>query len=303
MASVVVPTRRWTSACAEILEQASAEDEVIFVCDTANDPVAMRDPAGADIIVAGEPTASSGKAHALACGLERATHDRLICTDDDFDHGEDWLASMKQLGERHGTVAAVPLFVSEDPRWWLIEPAFVVLGSLPMYRWGGVWGGGVSFDRRKLDFDGFLHDLRRTVSDDALLWEYLGEVTTTPELVSMVPVDGRPKIVLDRLTRFVRTFAFYVERGTFLALVGSLVVVLVSLLAPVLSALVLTIAVLLVYRHLGLDRRTYLLAYPAFVFAPLWIALGLIRREFDWGGRRYRWTGKFEVRVLGESRG
>lgn len=59
-----------------------------------------------------------------------------------------------------------------------------------------------------------------------------------------------------------------------------------------------TVVHLAVNEALGVRRWTAVLAYPAlFVFVPL-VLYGLVRRTFVWGGRQYRWRGKFDVTVV-----
>ncbi|MFO8114855.1 MAG: hypothetical protein R6U01_05755 [Halorubrum sp.] len=71
--SIVLPTREWTPACAELAAQAAPSDELFFVCDRPSDPV-VDAAAGtaATVVVAGEPETCSGKCNALAAGLARA---------------------------------------------------------------------------------------------------------------------------------------------------------------------------------------------------------------------------------------
>ena len=90
--SVVLPTRRWTVACDELVEQVASDDEFIIACDGPDDPV-VEDAAGtpAEVVVAGEPQGCSAKCNALATGLERATGEYIVCTDADFEHGPEWL--------------------------------------------------------------------------------------------------------------------------------------------------------------------------------------------------------------------
>ena len=63
-------------------------------------------------------------------------------------------------------------------------------------------------------------------------------------------------------------------------------------------AVLLTVLHLVVNEILGVRRWTAVLAYPAVFVFVLLIMYGLARRTFVWGGRRYRWRGKFDVTVL-----
>jgi hypothetical protein len=323
MASILLPTREWTPACGEICAQLTPDDELLVICDSTTDPVtsysALRahidqhasasdvDTAGAvRLLVAGEPDGCSGKANAIACGLEQASPDqhRIIWTDADFAHGEDWLATMKSLGEQHGAVSGVPVFVSDGWAWQFREPVSVVFGSLAICADNGAWGGSVTFTRDHLDLDAFVFDLRQTVSDDGLLREYLdldrndADLTATRELVYEVPVAGTLRAVLTRVVRNSRivymTDPTSVRRG----LVMSIAFVMLSVVSPLFAASSATFGAWLVYKYLGVDRWTWLLAWPSFLVSPLGTVVGMVKTEFSWGSRRYRWPAKFDVRVL-----
>ena len=55
---------------------------------------------------------------------------------------------------------------------------------------------------------------------------------------------------------------------------------------------------LAVNEMLSVRRWMAVLAYPAmFVFVGF-VVYALARRTFVWGGRRYRWRGKFDVTVV-----
>ncbi|MFB6131243.1 MAG: glycosyltransferase family 2 protein [Salinigranum sp.] len=325
MASVLLPTREWTDACDELAAQLRADDELLVICDAPDDPVtdhpaaggsATTDPAAGDpattdpaadcdpssnvrVVVAGEPTGCSGKANALAVGLEAAARDRIVCTDGDFVHGPEWLRTVSSLLDRHAAVSTVPVFESDVPPWPLIEPVMAI-GSLALLQRDGVWGGLMAFDRRDVDLDRLRADLRRTVSDDGLLWERLDDVTTVRSLRRRVPVDGRLRPALDRWARFVRTFYFFAPRGLGALLGVWAACAALSVASLPVAALGTAAAAAGVYRAVGTDRWTWLLAYPAVVLLPLLLAVGLARREFEWTGRRYRWAAKFDVRVVSE---
>jgi hypothetical protein len=353
MSSVLLPTRRWTPACEELLAQVGPDDELLFVCDAPDDPIAAHPglraavkrgddadegsddgekgeagndgdedsdgdgnsdgdagDASARLLVAGEPTGCSGKANAIAHGLERAASDqrRFVWTDADFAHAEGWLARLEALGERHGPVSGVPVFVSEGWAWRLFEPAGAVLGSLAIERADRVWGGCVTFTRGDVNLDALVGDLRRTVSDDGLLWEHLAAeyggpgVTTTRELVSEVPVAGTPRAVANRAVRNNRIVYMTDPAGTRRGLLGLVLFAGLSLLAPAVAAGLATLVAAATYRYLGVRRWTWLLAWPAFLLAPLGLAAGILGREFRWGGRRYRWRSKFDVSVCSGTR-
>jgi len=305
MASVLLPTHRWTPSCAALADQLGADDELLVLCDAPDDPVA-RDPpeppttGTLTVVPTGEPTAGSGKAHALAVGLERASQPLVVMTDDDVPRSSDWLARLEDVAEERVAASVTPVFIGDDPTWWLVEPATVLLVSAPFCRYGGAWGGGVAFDRRALDESRLRRDLERTVSDDALLWTALDGVYTTTDLVDAVPVDGERERLRDRLTRWVLTFRFFLPRATLAAWALCCALWAAAIVAPLATTLVTTAVALVVYRYLGVDRWTWLLALPSLLVFPFVLTRAWLDPTFRWGGRRYRWTGRFDVAVLAD---
>lgn len=90
--SVILPTTRWKDACEAVAGQLQESDELLVVCDTESDPIADRRgdlPEGVLLVLAGEPERCSGKANAIAAGMETAEHERIVWTDDDFSHPPD----------------------------------------------------------------------------------------------------------------------------------------------------------------------------------------------------------------------
>jgi hypothetical protein len=308
MASILLPTVEWTPSCEQVRGQLGDEDELIVICDAPDDPVAERferdsdsrlaDDPLVDLVVAGDPEGCSGKANALAAGLERAAQNRVVFTDDDLDRGDDWLATMKRLGEEHGAASAVPVFVSDEFPYLLVEPLFAVFASGGTLSQDMPWGGGVTFDRRDIDEEAYLRDLRRTLSDDELLVRYLDDPTASPELVHEVRVDGGWRGTYHRVVRFFRTVYLLEPDGLVVPLVASLLVLALSVVwLPAVVAAVTALA-FAAYRHVGIDRRTWVLAYPSFLLIPAFTLLGVVTKEFEWGGRRYRWRSAFDVEVL-----
>lgn len=302
MASVLLPTRRWTSACDEIMTQLTPDDELLLICDHSDDPIATDECASANdtsvtVLIAGEPVGCSGKANAIATGLEHASHDRLIWTDDDFHHSDDWLATMKALGEQYGAVSGIPVFVSDEWPWLLLEPAAAIFGSLQFYTRNRPWGGSLTFEQDHLDIDQLITDLRRTLSDDLLLQDHLDNLVTTRAVVYQIPIAGTLYPVLNRMIRFANTIYYYAPKE--IALLGVLTAAFVglSLYVPWLGAILSTVSAAATYRFLGISRSTYFLAFPAFLIAPLVLIYSLAKREFTWSGRRYRWDGKFDVSI------
>ena len=142
----------------------------------------------------------------------------------------------------------------------------------------------------------FLDELRRTVSDNGLLMEYL-QVTTVGR-TRIVPIGGTIRETVERQVRWAQILQWHdpgAIAGTFLVL---LFVFAGAIAAPLPMAVLLIVLHLAVNEVLGVRRWTAILAYPAvFVFVPL-IVYALARWTFVWGGRRYRWHRKFDVTVL-----
>ena len=172
-ASVLLPTTVWGLACEQLAAGIADGDELLVLCDTAADPVAGHEtPDGVDVVVAGEPQGCSGKANALACGMERASNDRFVWTDDDFARPLSWLEQLVADYERVGPASELPVFVGSDPLSLLLEPLYAY-GTFGLYRADVPWGGALVFDRNDVDAERVRADLRRTVSDDGLLSEHL----------------------------------------------------------------------------------------------------------------------------------
>jgi hypothetical protein len=296
--SVLLPTTKWTDTCAELAAQLGDRDELLIIHDGADDSVTESEdhPEGVRLVAAGKPKCCSGKANAIAAGMEAARYDRLVWTDDDFHHPPDWLATLSADYEDHGPVSEVPYFVGRDPLSVVLEPLYASAGSLGIYLGNQIWGGAVIFERDDTDEAAFLDKLRRTVSDDGLLMEYLR--VTSVGRTRIVPIGGTIHESIERQVRWTQILRWHFPgavAGTFLV---SLLVLTGAVLAPLPVAAVLTVLHLAVNEVLGVRRWTALLAYPAvFVFVAL-IPYALARRTFVWGGRRYRWRGKFNVTVV-----
>lgn len=300
-ASVLLPTTEWTDACEEVADQLGDGDELLVICDRESDSVVDRaGECGGDsrvrIVIAGEPETCSGKANAIAAGMEAAQHDRIVWTDDDFHHPPDWLATLQEDYDHHGPVSELPYFAGRDPVSWLLEPLYAAGGTLGVYFGDKAWAGAVVFERDDLDEEAFLRDLRRTVSDDGLLSERLD--VTAVWRPRTVPIGGSARASLERHVRWTKIVRWHDPRGIASMAVFALVLLAVAVVFPVPTAVVLTLFHLGVGEALGVRRWTALLAYPAlFAQGPL-LAYALARRTFVWGGRRYRWRGKFDVQVV-----
>ena len=305
--SVLLPTVRWTDACDEVASQLGPNDELLVIPDTDADPVAARAdrtdcgddghlPDNVRIVLAGEPTGCSGKANAIAAGMEAAAHERIVWTDDDFHHPADWLDRLHADYDRQGPTTERPAFVGRDPLGVLLEPAYLIGGTLPVAAGGIVWGGAVIFERGDIDEAAFLADLRRSLSDDGALSEHL-EVTAA-DRTRVVPAGGSVRESLERFVRFLWITRYYAPAATGLNLISAVVLAIACLVAPLLTLAGLTLLSAATYRWVGLHRSTFLLAGPAVLAAPPLLTYALGRRTFVWAGRRYRWSAKHDVDVL-----
>jgi hypothetical protein len=299
--SVVLPTRKWTDACAEVAAQTAPDDEFVIACDGPADPV-VEAAAGttATVVVAGEPEGCSAKCNALAAGIERATRGRLVCTDADFEHGDEWLATVRRrlaaLPDGH-VLSTAPILVSEGPLGKLLEPLSAV-GVATSVRFDmGVWGGTMAFRRGDIDVEGFVGDLRRTVGDDALLAERAAGVETARSLVREMPVDGTLRGTLSRRVRWTRMGLYVDPAGIASRLLTAVAVIVGTLLAPFVTVPLVTGVTAAAYAALGHRRWTFLLAVPGYALSLVCLCYGLARVEFEWTGRRYRWTSLYDVTV------
>nr|WP_154658660.1 glycosyltransferase [Halopiger djelfimassiliensis] len=299
--SVILPTTGWNDACEEIADQLRPADELLVVCDTALEPVADRIDDHSDnvrLVVAGEPEGCSGKANAIAAGMEAAEHDRLVWTDDDFHHPPDWLEGLRTDYDRRGPTTEVPVFAGQDPLAMVLEPTHVVSGTLAVYFAGVPWGGSVVFERDDIDEAAFLEDLRRTVSDDGLLMEYT-DVTAVKRTRS-VEIGGSVRETLENQVRFTQIVRRHDPTAFVAQVVVGAVLALGCVLFPIPALALVTVAMAGVYAAFGIRRWTFLAAYPAVLAAIPLLLYGLVRRSFVWGGRRYRWHDKFDVTVESE---
>lgn len=299
--SVILPTRDHGPVIEEVADQLTPGDELLVIADGESDPVVDADagadlPDGVRVVLAGEPEGCSGKANAIAAGMEAATADRIVWTDDDFRHPEGWLARLRADYEHQGPTSELPFFVGRDPLSVLLEPTYVLGGTVGVYVRGFPWAGGVIFDRDDLDGEAaFRRDLRRTVSDDGLLGDRLDVTSATR--VRRVGIGGSVRASLERHARFIKIARFHDPVGIGVGGTLAAAVTGAGLLFPVPVFVLSTLLLALVYAAFGLRRWTFLLAYPAVLASVPLLAYGLLRRSFVWGGRRYYWRGKFDVTV------
>ncbi|MDY7082538.1 MAG: glycosyltransferase, partial [Halobacteria archaeon] len=178
---VILPAREWTPACEELAEQVGEndenDDELIIVCDTEDDEVMeYHDPPEVKVVASGEPTGCSGKCNAVATGIEETESDIIILTDDDFEHGENWIRKVERKVEENGSLSTYPMFSSEDALGTVMEPV-VVLFTLQIFATKGAWGGTTAFRRDDVDIDSLIDELRQTVTDDILIGNHLNDIT------------------------------------------------------------------------------------------------------------------------------
>ena len=306
--TVLLPTVRWTTACDQVAAQLRADDEMFVICDCKDDPVASHSPPdGVEILVAGEPEECAAKANAIAYGMERATNDRFVWSDADYERVGDWLNRLVEAGEKHGPASVLPMFPGDGWSWRLVEPVMILAFGLQAgLFWsdgngGYPWGGGVTFSRKELDVSvrEFATELRQCVSDDNVLHEHVGDAYMMRELPAMVHVDGDFKDTARRLIRWMR--ADHVRNDLRWNFVGSLLLVILAAVIPFLIAPLITIAAGLGYRKIGYSRWTFLLAYQGLFILPLVFGAGIFIDEFVWGSRRYRVNDLYDVEVLGNA--
>ena len=116
----------WTDVCDEVAAQLGPDDELIIIHNDGDDPVSNRErfPENVRLIRAGDPVGCSGKANAIAAGMEAANHDRLVWTDDDLYHPPDWLNQLHRDYADYGPTTELPAFVGQDPLAILLEPMY-----------------------------------------------------------------------------------------------------------------------------------------------------------------------------------
>ncbi|WP_247001258.1 glycosyltransferase [Halosolutus gelatinilyticus] len=298
MASVILPTVRRTSAMDSIVAGLRDTDELFIVCDSEDDPIWTAAPPEAEVIVAGDPVGCSGKAHALATGMERATSEIIVWSDDDVDRDDDgeWLERLVEHARRDGAATEVPVFVG-DGFWPLLEPVFVLTVTYDVLSGSHVWGGGVAFDRNVMDEEQFLRKLRSTVGDDYLLSEYLDDPWIDRGHIRRVEVSGTLREIYHRVVRWIKPgyvyhpLAFTAGIGVFLALALGAVVF------PLAGISITTLVGFWTYRAAKIRRPSVFLSYPSFILLPILLVLGAVAPTFRWGNREYRWQGKFDVTV------
>ncbi|WP_255150206.1 glycosyltransferase [Halorarius halobius] len=296
--TVLLPTTTESPVIEELAAQLDGADELLVICDHETDPAAEYAPRfrNTRVVVAGDPSGCSGKAHAIATGMEEASHDRVVWTDDDFHHPPGWLDAFHEAYETHGPVSELYFFEGTGPLSTLLEPIYAIGGTLGTYADDRAWGGAVMFERDDLDWGSFCRDLRRTVSDDGLLSEYLD--TTSLKRVRRVEIGGNYRETLERHVRWMQIVRRHdpldvVVLGAVTTLLAAL-----CLVVPVFAGPGVTLLAAGVYAYVGVRRWTFLLAYPAILVQVPLLVYALSRDTFEWAGRRYRWHSKFDVEIV-----
>lgn len=303
-ASVLLPTVEWTAACDQVADQLREGDELLIIHDTEEDPVADHAvPEGVEVVAAGEPDGCSGKANAVAAGLERASNDRIVCTDADFDRGPEWLGRIVTAGATRGPATAVPVWYGGG-LWALLEPWIATFVSLLFYLNLGstgslAWGGGLTFTRSELDVEvpALAAELRTVLADDILIAQHLDRIHPIRSMVTPIEVSGSPRRTYARSVRFVRQT--HVHEGMYAELVVSAGAVAAAVSFPIVTAVAVTVVTGVTYRILGVRRRTFVLAYLGLFLVPPAILAGIFVTEFEWAGRRYRLNAHGDVEVVG----
>lgn len=312
MAWILLPTHAWTPACADVLEQLTDADELLILVDHERD-VATDVPDRDDLTVlaVGEPSGCSGKANAIAAGLEYVVtegfddhpNDLILFTDADYRRDDDWLETLREGVSRHGAATGVPVFRSAGIAGATVEPLTTPL-TVSTFGFGdAMWGGAMGVRRSAIDIDSTCADLRRTVSDDVIIAE---RVDTDPaslrSLTEQVPVRGTLSSLLDRTVRFARTLRFTSTGRVWPVFVIAAAFTAGLALGPLLAVAALYLCVVASYyaaglHDRGLPRWSAALAPLSVYVVTVLTAYGLLTQTFSWGGRRYRWRSKFDVDV------
>lgn len=300
--SIIHPTIHRVPSCETLLDQMEGADELLVVCDSTEDPVyewATSLPDSVRVVVAGEPMGCSGKANAIAAGLEAAENDLIVLTDDDFHHPEGWLSQMKLDYEQYGPTSECPFFTGQDWLSVVMEPLYTLASPLGIHILGAPWGGAVIFSKDDIEYGEYNTRLRQTISDDALLSEYLHVHSARRTRVIDTGDDIRE--TLERHARFVQTVANHVPFGAFVLSFFALLLTTIHVVIPMVAAPSVTLVMAGIYRYFGISRWTALIAYPAMLLVIPLVAYGLLRDTFVWSGRRYQWNKKFDVDIIDPS--
>lgn len=295
--SVLLPTREEVDAIAQLEKQLGEKDELLVICDSVEDPVAESglDSEKIELVIAGEPQGCSGKANAIYEGMKASENNRVVWTDDDFEHPNNWLQKMQEDCERHGAVSELPFFTGKNVLTVVSEPIYAFT-MLMAYINNQAWGGSVIFDRDTFNEEKFLEELKKTVGDDVLLSEHLESKTLMR--THHVEIDKTPREGLERIVRFVKHVRYHEPVQTGLLTATSFLLAAAAIFYPVISFAASTVFFLTVYLAMGRKRPTFLFGYLSLIILPFFLLYGLLRRTFVWQGRRYRYNSKLDVEIL-----
>lgn len=309
MASILLPAIEWTDSCQQLVDQKTEDDEIIVACDSADQPIVEQ---AADkpvtVVVAGEPDGCSGKCNALAAALEAVSDDQdlIILTDDDLERDDDWLEYMKTKTREHGAYSTVPTFYSESVFGLFLEAAYTPMSYIGMKVGETIWPGAAGFKRENIDMDGLIDGLRRTLIDTAVLPEYVSAddgkaVPCDMSISPNIPVEGTfDSDFRKRGARIARTF-WLTDRSAAVMSIGISAIVLLGLLiAPLVAAAITTGIVAVTYVLNRFPRWTFVFAPVSLVLWGVMMVYGVPKEEIEWGGRKYRWSDKYQVEILSE---
>ena len=295
--SILLPTREEVDVIEELRDQLGEEDELLVICDSEDDPVtdSSFDSGKIELVIAGEPEGCSGKANAIYEGMKASENNRVVWTDDDFEHPDDWLQEMEEDCNRYGAVSELPFFTGKNFLTVVTEPIYAFT-MLMAYLNNQAWGGSIIFDRDSFDEEKFLEELRQTVGDDVLLSEHLESKTLMR--TRHVKIDETPREGLERIVRFVKHVRYHEPVQTGLLTLTSFFLAGAAMTYPITSFIASTVFFLGVYTAMGRKRPTFLFGYLSLLILPIFLLYGLLRKTFVWQGRRYRYNSKLEVDIL-----
>jgi hypothetical protein len=227
--------------------------------------------------------------------MKASENNRVVWTDDDYKHPDNWLEKMNQDCNHYGAVSELPFFTGKNFLTVVSEPIYAFT-MLMAYLNNQVWGGSVIFDRDGFDEEKFLKELQKTVGDDVLLSEHLESKTMMR--THHVEIDKTPRDSLERTARFVKHVRYHEPLQTGLLTATSFLLAAAAITYPIISFAASTVFFLTVYLSMGRKRPTFLLGYLALIILPFFLFYGLLRKTFVWQGRRYKYNSKLDVEIL-----
>ena len=296
--SIILPTTSYNEVIEQLSSQLSEKDELIVVYDTEKDPIADSDidsKSQVKLLEAGEPEGCSGKANAIYHGMKAAENNRIVWTDDDFHHPEDWLEELHKTCNKHGAVSELPFFIGQNPLTIINEPTYALVMFIT-YLNNQVWGGAVMFDRDQFDEETFLKELKSTVGDDVLLSEHLNSKTLRK--TRRVEIDETVTEALERLARFVKHVRYHEPIQSLILGVVSVILAVLCISFPLYSLAGSSVLYFGIYQILGENRLTFLFSYVSLLILPILLTYGVLKKSFVWHGRRLKYNSKLDVEIL-----